>query len=89
MFPFIVLVRLGNINVCLPLVHVQWFIRLFPGLTLVYHVILDCLQLCYLYGQSVRQLSLVVMVEETVVYMEHISSHLGNNLSEEFSRPPL
>lgn len=43
-------------------------------------VILDGVQICYLYGQSV----LGVMVAERVVYTQHISNHLGNNLSTEF-----
>lgn len=51
-------------------------IRLFPDPTLVY-LVLDVVQLCYLYGHSVRP----VMI---VVYMEHTSNHLGNSLAKEF-----
>lgn len=54
-------------------------IRLFPGPTLVY-LVLDLVQLCYLYGHSVRPVMMVV-------YMEHTSNHLGNNLAKEFLGP--
>lgn len=54
-------------------------IRLFPGPSLVY-LVLDLVQLCYLYGHSVRPVMMVV-------YMEHTSNHLGNNLAKEFLGP--
>lgn len=54
-------------------------IRLFPDPTLVY-LVLDLVQLCYLYGHSFRPVMMVV-------YMEHTSNHLGNNLAKEFLGP--
>lgn len=42
--------------------------------------VLDLVQLFYLYGHSVRPVMMVV-------YMEHTSNHLGNNLAKEFLGP--
>lgn len=44
------------------------------------YLVLDPVQLCYLYGHSVRPVMMVV-------YTEHTSNHLGNNLSKEFLGP--
>lgn len=50
---------------------------------LMHLVILDGVQICYLYGQQCQATVLGVMVAGRVVYTEHISDHLGNNLSTE------